>query len=100
MQDRDFYPMNDEIESIYKEADVIVPEIHPKDRSTQSMMTLYNELGTYQDGTTIEEHIPRDLYGVVSTTLNEYGLPGDLESAKPSLLCYDISSVIEHHGAF
>nr|WP_253286644.1 TraB/GumN family protein [Virgibacillus sp. MSJ-26] len=97
---RDFYPMNDEIESIYKEADVIVPEIHPKDMSTQSMMTLYNELGTYQDGTTIEDHIPADLYDDVSAFLNDHGLPSELESYKPWLLSNLISSFIMQEAGY
>jgi len=97
---RDFYPMNDEIESIYKEADVIVPEIHPKDISTQSMMTLYDELGTYQDGTTIEDHIPADLYDDVSSFLNDHGLPSELEHYKPWLLSNLISSLIMQEAGY
>src|SRR5699024_11553152 len=73
---------------------------HPKDIYTHSMMILYSELDTYQDGTTSEDHIPADLYDDVSAFLNDHGLPSELESYKPWLLSNLISSFIMQEAGY
>lgn len=97
---KDFYPMNDYVEKAYNEADVIVPEIDPKDMSQQAMMELYLELGTYEDGSTVEDHIPSELYRELSKVLNEYNLPSEIETYKPWLLSNLIDSLMLQEAGY
>lgn len=97
---KDFYPMNNDIESAYKEADVIIPEINPEDMSQETMMNLYAELGTYQDGSTIKDHIPSELYRDLSDILNEHNMPSEIESYKPWLLSNLVDTLILQEAGY
>ncbi|PKR77320.1 hypothetical protein CEY16_11340 [Halalkalibacillus sediminis] len=84
---RDFYPLHEKIETAYHESDVIVPEIDLNNVDMGEMQQLNNELGTYQDGTTLQDHLPEDLYKEVDQALNGFGLGVEMvEQYKPWFL--------------
>ncbi|MFA1819301.1 TraB/GumN family protein [Virgibacillus oceani] len=83
----EFYPMHTEIENAYAESDVVVPEIDITSINPFEMQETMMELGTYQDGTTIEDHIPEDVHAELVSTLEELGFPYELaEMYKPWIL--------------
>src|SRR5699024_371647 len=91
---KDFYPMHEKIENAYGEADIVMPEIDITSSSLQSEITkLYMELGTYQDGTSIEDHISDDLYAELSEVFEEYNLPSEMEVYRPWLLSNIVDSL-------
>lgn len=91
----DFYPLNEEIEKAYAEADVIVPEIDLVNLNPMEVQGTTMELAVYQDGTTIEDHIPSDLYEKLDSTLKELGMPIDmLKNYKPWFLSSTIQQLM------
>ena len=91
---KDFYPMHEKIENAYNEADIVVPEIDITSSSIQGEITkLYMELGAYQDGSSIEDHISDDLYAELKKIFEEYNLPSEMEMYRPWLLSNIIDSL-------
>ncbi|GAA0464338.1 TraB/GumN family protein [Alkalibacillus silvisoli] len=90
----DFYPLHEKIETAYYEADVIVPEIDLNDVNMYEMQQTQQELGMYQDGTTIDEHISDELYEELEATIEELGMDMEMfASFKPWLLSSLIQSL-------
>ena len=97
----DFYPLNEKIEDAYREADVVVPEIDITDLNVMEVQQLTMDLGAYQDGTTIEDHIPEDVYSDLSATLDELGLPLQMvEGFKPWFLSSTIQQLMTEQLGF
>jgi len=91
----EFYPLHTEIENAYAEADVVVPEIDITSVNPFEMQEVMMELGTYQDGTTIEDHIPEDVHEELVSTLEELGFPYELaEMYQPWILASTIQSLM------
>ncbi|MUK88838.1 hypothetical protein GMD78_10585 [Ornithinibacillus sp. L9] len=91
----DFYPLNEKIEQAYAESNVVVPEIDLNNVNPFEMQGITMELATYEDGTTIEDHIPEDLYGLLDETLQELGLPLQmLNNFKPWFLSSTIQQLM------
>ncbi|MFD1040386.1 TraB/GumN family protein [Virgibacillus byunsanensis] len=83
----DFYPLHEKIEQAYEEADVIVPEIDMASLNPTEVQQVTMELGVYNDGTTIKDHIPEDLYVGLSATIEELGMQIQMvEQFKPWML--------------
>lgn len=92
---RDFYPLHESIEMAYYESDVVVPEIDLNNLNLFEMQRLYAELGEYQDGSTIQDHIDEELYEKLEETLAEFGIPlGMVETYKPWFLTSLIQSLM------
>lgn len=97
----DFYPLNEKIEDAYREADVVVPEIDITDLNVMEVQQLTMDLGVYEDGTTIEDHIPEDVYSELATTLEELGLPLQMvENFKPWFLSSTIQQLMTEQLGF
>ncbi|MBP2079760.1 TraB/GumN family protein [Oceanobacillus polygoni] len=97
----DFYPLNEKIEDAYREADVVVPEIDITDLNVMEVQQLTMDLGVYEDGTTIEDHIPEDVYSELATTLDELGLPLQMvENFKPWFLSSTIQQLMTEQLGF
>jgi len=91
----DFYPMHTEIENAYAESDVVVPEIDITSVNPFEMQEIMMELGTYQDGTTIEDHIPEEVHTELVSTLEELGFPYEMaEMYKPWILSSTIQQLM------
>lgn len=91
----DFYPMHTEIENAYAESDIVVPEIDITSVNPFEMQEVMMELGTYQDGTTIEDHIPEDVHEELVSRLDDLGFPYELaEMFKPWILSSTIQQLM------
>lgn len=95
------FPLNEKIENAYKEADVVSPEIDIVNFDLFEMQSIMMNMGTYQDGTTIKDHIPEDLYKKLEKKLSELGMPLALmEEYKPWLFAQTIESLLLLQGDF
>ncbi|WP_188207911.1 TraB/GumN family protein [Alkalibacillus aidingensis] len=84
---KDFYPLHEKIERAYDEADVIVPEIDMNNIDQGEMQEVQFELGMYQDGSTIGDHISDDLYQQLEETLTQFNMSVEMvEMYRPWLL--------------
>ena len=91
----EFYPMHTKIEDAYTASDVVVPEIDMTSVNPFEMQEVMMELGTYQDGTTIEDHIPEDVHAELVSRLEELGFPYELaEMYKPWILSSTIQQLM------
>ncbi|TFB14626.1 TraB/GumN family protein [Filobacillus milosensis] len=71
---KSLYPLHTEIEQAYQKADVVVPEVDMNNIDLGKANQLYKELGTYQDGTKLKDHVSDELYQEVSTTIEGFGM--------------------------
>ncbi|MDV2581520.1 TraB/GumN family protein [Alkalibacillus haloalkaliphilus] len=91
---RDFYPLHESIETAYYEADVIVPEIDLNDLNMYEMQQIQQELGMYEEGETIEDHVSNEMYEQLDETISDLGMSIEMvESYKPWLLSSLIQSL-------
>ncbi|GEL76392.1 TraB/GumN family protein [Tenuibacillus multivorans] len=92
---RDLYPLHTKVEQAYEEADVVVPEIDMNNIDLGKAMELYTELGEYQDGTTIQDHISPELYSELEATLSNYNIdPNMVKTYKPWYLSNTIQQLM------
>ncbi|MCT8138121.1 TraB/GumN family protein [Anaerobacillus sp. CMMVII] len=71
------YPLADEIDAAYKASDYLAVEVNVNDLNQTEMMKLLSEIGIYNDGTTIEDHIASELYDELLQTLRNLGLQAE-----------------------
>lgn len=77
----DIYPFSEEIRDAYDQADGIYVEANTFD---QEGMQKFLEYATYQDGTTLKDHLPEDLYNKSVDLAATYGLKEEqLQYYKP-----------------
>src|SRR5699024_9342715 len=82
-----FYPLNDAIESAYEEADVVVPEIDITSVGAFTELKTTLDQGVSDDGETIEDHIPGDVYDKLIEVLEDFNLdPERFVAFKPWML--------------
>ncbi|WP_159462021.1 TraB/GumN family protein [Salirhabdus sp. Marseille-P4669] len=106
----DFYPLHEKIEKAFDESDYLAVEADIVNVNVFEMNQLVNERAQYTDGTTLEDHIPADLYAQVKKYLEETGIPlatvngyepwyvyNVLESLQVMLLGYDSTLGIDYH---
>ncbi len=92
---QDFYPLHEKIELAYHEADVIVPEIDMNNIDLMEVQRIYAELGEYNDGTTIRDHLDDETYEELANMFLEFGMPIELfEQYKPWFLSSLIQSLM------
>ncbi|MGM8216701.1 TraB/GumN family protein [Bacillaceae bacterium W0354] len=92
---KDFYPLHESIEKAYHEADVVVPEIDLNEIDMFEIQSIYSELGEYNDGTTIRDHLSDETYDELSRVLTDLGLPIQaVEHYKPWMLTSLIQSLM------
>src|SRR5690625_4553978 len=91
-----FYPLNDAIESAYEEADVVVTEIDITSVGAFTDRKTTADHGVYDDGETIEDHIPEDVYDRLIEVLEDFNLdPERFVSFKPWMLESTLSSLVD-----
>lgn len=83
---KDFYPLNTHTEQAYLDADIVVPEVDITSLNLLETSQLLISIGTYQDGTTIEDHIPKKLYTKLSKYMEKEQIPQQMEMYRPWVL--------------
>lgn len=91
----DFFPMNEKIEAAYMESDIIVPEVDLNNVSIAETQEITQDLGMYDDGTDVSDHISSDLYADLEETLGELDLPLQIvKDFQPWLLANTIQQLM------
>lgn len=82
--DDSFYPLRDELEDAFDEADYLGVEIDISTAADEAQQNLILNMGTYQDGSTLKDHISAETYAKVGDVLKQNGLePNVLDAFKP-----------------
>ncbi|WP_405131058.1 TraB/GumN family protein [Paenibacillus sp. FSL H8-0317] len=78
------YPLRKEFEEAFAEADYLGVEIDMSKAADAAQQQLVLSKGTYQDGTTLKEHISSETYGKLEEILKKNGAaPSALDAYKP-----------------
>lgn len=72
--DDSFYPLRKEFEEAFAEADYLGVEIDISKAADEAQQKIVLDLGTYQDGTTLKDHISSETYAQVGDILKKNGL--------------------------
>lgn len=82
--DESFYPLRPEFEEAFAEADYLGVEIDISKAADEEQQKLVLSLGSYQDGTTLKDHISSETYTKLGDVLKKNGLePNALDTFKP-----------------
>lgn len=82
--DDSFYPLRKEFEEAFAEADYLGVEIDISKAADEAQQKIVLDLGTYQDGTTLKDHISSETYTQVGDILKKNGLEVNaLDTFKP-----------------
>ncbi|WP_434748178.1 TraB/GumN family protein [Paenibacillus amylolyticus] len=82
--DKSFYPLRPEFEEAFAEADYLGVEIDLSKAADEEQQKLVLSLGSYQDGTTLKDHVSSETYSKLGDILKKKGLePNALDAFKP-----------------
>lgn len=82
--DESFYPLRKEFEEAFAEADYLGVEIDISKAADEAQQKLILDLGSYQDGTTLKDHVSSETYTKLGDILKKNGLePNALDAFKP-----------------
>ncbi|CAI6084172.1 hypothetical protein PAECIP112173_04202 [Paenibacillus sp. JJ-100] len=82
--DDSFYPLRKEFEEAFAEADYLGVEVDISKAADEAQQKLVLELGSYQDGTTLKDHISNETYTQLGELLKKNGMEPDvLDTFKP-----------------
>ncbi|PZT53627.1 TraB/GumN family protein [Paenibacillus silvae] len=82
--DKSFYPLRPEFEEAFAEADYLGVEVDISKAADEEQQKLVLSLGSYQDGTTLKDHISSETYSKLGDILKKNGLePNALDAFKP-----------------
>lgn len=92
--DDSFYPLREEFEEAFAEADYLGVEIDVSKAADEANQKLITDLGTYQDGTTLKDHISGETYAKLGEILEQAGAEANsLDAFKPWVAETTISSL-------
>lgn len=92
--DDSFYPLRSAFEEAFAEADYLGVEIDISKAADKEQQQLIMNMGTYQDGTTLKDHVSKDTYAKVGEILKQYEMkPNALDAFKPWVVETTISSL-------
>ncbi|WP_110930336.1 TraB/GumN family protein [Paenibacillus bouchesdurhonensis] len=72
--DDSFYPLRSEFEEAFADADYLGVEIDLSKAADEANQKLTMDLGTYQDGTTLKDHVSEDTYAKLGEILQQNGM--------------------------
>ncbi|OPA75612.1 polysaccharide biosynthesis protein GumN [Paenibacillus selenitireducens] len=82
--DDSFYPLRAEFEQAFAEADYLGVEIDLSKAADKEQQQLIMNIGMYQDGTTLKDHVSKETYAKVEEILKKNGMkPDALDAFKP-----------------
>ena len=73
----DVYPLNDEVEKAFKEADILVVEVDATKVDQKKVQAFMIEKACYKEGKNLQTELPEELYKSVSKKFTELGVPMD-----------------------
>lgn len=92
--DDSFYPLRPEFEEAFAEADYLGVEIDLSKSADEAQQQLVMDMGMYQDGTTLKDHISGETYAKLGKILQQSGMkPDALDAFKPWVVETTISSL-------
>lgn len=92
--DDSFYPLRPEFEEAFAEADYLGVEIDISKAADEEQQKLIMDLGMYQDGTTLKDHVSSETYAKLGEILKQSGMqPNALDAFKPWVAETTISSL-------
>ncbi|MBY0012425.1 TraB/GumN family protein [Paenibacillus typhae] len=92
--DDSFYPLSPEFEEAFAEADYLGVEIDISKAADEAQQKLVLEMGMYQDGTTLKDHISGETYAKLGLVLKQAGLQANaLDKFKPWVAESTLSSL-------
>ncbi|WP_440115998.1 TraB/GumN family protein [Paenibacillus sp. QZ-Y1] len=92
--DDSFYPLRQEFEKAFVEADYLGVEIDISKAADEAQQKLIMDMGTYQDGTTLKDHVSKETYAKLGNILKQSGLEANaLDAFKPWVAETTISSL-------
>ncbi|MBT2293083.1 TraB/GumN family protein [Paenibacillus albidus] len=92
--DDSFYPLRSEIEDAFAEADYLGVEIDISKAADEAQQKMIMDLGTYQDGTTLKDHVSKETYTKVEEVLKQNGMEANaLDAFKPWVVETTISTL-------
>lgn len=92
--DDSFYPLRSAFEEAFAEADYLGVEIDISKAADKEQQQLIMNMGTYQDGTTLKDHVTKDTYAKLGEILKQYEMqPNALDAFKPWVVETTISSL-------
>ncbi|MDO7906637.1 TraB/GumN family protein [Paenibacillus sp. JX-17] len=92
--DDSFYPLRSEFEQAFAEADYLGVEIDISKSADEAQQKLIMNMGMYQDGTTLKDHVSKETYAKVGEVLKQNGLKANaLDAFKPWVVETTISSL-------
>ncbi|AIC92762.1 TraB/GumN family protein [Shouchella lehensis] len=74
----DFYPLNEQTEAAYEEADVVLPEVDLVDVDQNEVETMMTGLSLLEEGQTLDELISDEAFEKLEAIFAEYGMPVEL----------------------
>src|SRR5262245_6281895 len=91
---KDFYPLNQTIETAFDSAPVLAVEVNINDIDPLSMTSVVVETAMYQNGETMKDHLSPETYDLIAKKLEEYGVDiATLEKSKPWFAAMMISNL-------
>ncbi|WP_160038900.1 TraB/GumN family protein [Paenibacillus sp. USDA918EY] len=92
--DDSFYPLRPEFEEAFAEADYLGVEIDLSKAADEAQQQKVMDMGMYQDGTTLKDHISGETYAKLGKILQQSGMkPDALDAFKPWVVETTISSL-------
>lgn len=92
--DDSFYPLRSEIEEAFVEADYLGVEIDVSKAANEEQQKLIMNMGMYQDGTTLKDHVSKETYAKVEGILKRNGMESNaLDTFKPWVVDTTMSSL-------
>ncbi|MGC5775236.1 TraB/GumN family protein [Paenibacillus pabuli] len=92
--DDSFYPLREEFEEAFAEADYLGVEIDISKAADEAQQKLIMDMGMYQDGTTLKDHVSKETYAKLGDILKQSGLEANaLDTFKPWVAETTISSL-------
>ncbi|MEK4360163.1 TraB/GumN family protein [Paenibacillus sp. FSL M7-1455] len=92
--DNSFYPLRPEFEEAFAEADYLGVEIDLSKAADEAQQKMVMDMGMYQDGTTLKDHISGETYAKLGKILQQSGMkPDALDAFKPWVVETTISSL-------
>ncbi len=84
LADESFYPLNPAMEEAFEEAEYLGVEVDVSKGADPAVQKLILSLGSYQDGSTIKDHVAKETYDKLAALLEENGIPGgSFDAFKP-----------------